>query len=81
MKQLLVQSVIHANEPVVQVVKEDSKLVTSEPRMCHNASGEYIRNHIRIFEYQSDCSESFLKGITGCLEMRYNQVQVIHCGF
>ena len=88
-QQLLTQTVIHADETVVQVLKEDGKLPTSESRMWLYASGEYSKNHIRIFEYQPDRSgkrpESFLKGFTGCLVTDgyagYNQVkQVIHCG-
>ena len=65
-QQLLTQSVIHADETVVQVLKEDNKPATSESRMWLYASGEYSRNNIRIFEYQLDRSgkrpESFLKG-------------------
>ena len=69
-QQLLAQSVIHADETVVQVLKEDGKPATSESRMWLYASGEYSKQHIRIFEYQPDRSgkrpESFLKGFTGC---------------
>ena len=88
-QQLLTQPVIHADETVVQVLKEDNKPATSESRMWLYASGEYSKNHIRIFEYQPDRSgkrpESFLRGFTGCLVMDgytgYNQVQnVKHCG-
>jgi hypothetical protein len=42
-----------------------------ESRMWLYASGEYSKNHVRIFEYQPDRSgkrpESFLKGFEGCL--------------
>ena len=88
-QQLLEQAVIHADETVVQVLKEDGKPATSESRMWLYASGEYSKNHIRIFEYQPDRSgkrpESFLKGFTGCLVTDgyagYNQVaKVTHCG-
>ena len=88
-QQLLSQSVIHADETVVQVLKEDNKPATSESRMWLYASGECSKQHIRIFEYQPDRSgkrpESFLKGFTGCLVTDgyagYNQVQkVTHCG-
>lgn len=87
-QQLLEQSVIHADETVVQVLKEEGKPATSESRMWVYASGERSKKHIRIFEYQPDRSgkrpESFLKGFTGCLVTDgyagYNQVQkVIHC--
>ena len=70
-RQLLEQSVIHADETVVQVLKEDNKPAASESRMWLYASGEYSSQHIRIFEYQPDRSgkrpESFLKGFNGCL--------------
>lgn len=49
MKQLLLeQSVIHADETVVQVLKEDGKAATSESRMWVYASGERSRKPIRI---------------------------------
>lgn len=88
-QQLLEQAVIHADETVVQVLKEDGKPAASESRMWVYASGAYSRRHIRIFEYQPDRSgkrpESFLKGFTGCLVTDgyagYNQVQkVTRCG-
>ena len=90
MKQrLLEQTVIHADETVVQVLKEDGKPATSESRMWVYASGERSTTPIRIFEYQPDRSgkrpESFLRGFTGCLVTDgyagYNQVaKVTHCG-
>ena len=90
MKQrLLEQNVIHADETVVQVLKEDGKSATSESRMWVYASGERGQKSVRIFEYQPDRSgkrpESFLRGFTGCLVTDgyagYNLVQkVIHCG-
>ena len=88
-QQLLAQSVIHADETVVQVLKEDNKPATSESRMWLYASGERSDMPVRIFEYQPDRSgkrpESFLNGFTGCLVTDgyagYNQVQkVTHCG-
>jgi transposase len=52
MKQhLLEQSVIHADETVVQVLKEDGKPATSESRMWVYASGERSTTPICIFEY------------------------------
>jgi transposase len=90
MKQrLLEQNVIHADESVVQVLKEDGKPATSESRMWVYATGERSEIPVRIFEYQPDRSgkrpESFLRGFTGCLVTDgysgYNQVQkVTHCG-
>lgn len=88
-QQLLTQSVIHADETVVQVLREDGKAATSESRMWLYASGEYSNAPIRIFEYQPDRSgkrpESFLKGFAGCLVTDgyagYNHVaNVTHCG-
>ncbi len=88
-QQLLNESVIHADETVVQVLKEDGKAATSESRMWLYASGEYSKRPIRLFEYQPDRSgkrpEAFLKGFTGCLVTDgyagYNQVTTaIHCG-
>ena len=70
-QQLLEQSVIHADETVVQALKEDNKPAASESRMWLYASGEYSNLHIRIFDYQPDRSgkrpESFLKGFNGWL--------------
>ena len=90
MKQrLLEQNVLHADESVVQVLKEDGKTASSESRMWVYASGDRSPIPVRIFEYQPDRSgkrpESFLRGFTGCLVTDgysgYNQVQkVIHCG-
>ena len=90
MKQrLLEQSVIHADETVVQVLKEDGKPATSESRMWLYASAALLRHQVRLFEYQPDRSgrraEAFLKGFTGCLVTDgyagYNQVQnVTRCG-
>ena len=90
MKQrLLEQGVIHADESVVQVLKEDGKPATAESRMWVYASGERSSTPVRIFEYQPDRSgkrpERFLRGFTGCLVTDgysgYNQVQkVTHCG-
>ena len=90
MKQrLLEQSVIHADETVVQVLKEDGKPAASESRMWLYASAALLRHQVRLFEYQPDRSgrraEAFLKGFTGCLVTDgyagYNQVQnVTRCG-
>ena len=88
-QQLLEQSVIHADETVIQALKEDNKPAASESRMGLYASGEYSNLHIRIFECQPDRSgkrpESFLKGFNGCLitdgYAGYNRVQkVTACG-
>lgn len=90
MKQrLLEQSIIHADESVVQVLKEEGKPATSESRMWLYASGERSRFQLRLFEYQPDRSgrrpESFLRGFEGALVTDgyagYNQVaKVTHYG-
>ena len=70
-QELLIHSVIHADETVVQVLKEDGKPATSESRMWLYASAALIRHQVRLFEYQPDRSgkrpEAFLKGFTGAL--------------
>ena len=88
-QELLTHSVIHADETVVQVLKEDNKPATSESRMWLYASAALLKHQVRLFEYQPDRSgkrpESFLRGFTGWLVTDgyagYNQVQkVTHCG-
>ena len=88
-QELLTHSVIHADETVIQVLKEEGKPATSESRMWLYASAALLRHQVRIFEYQPDRSgkrpESFLRGFAGCLVTDgyagYNQVQnVTHCG-
>lgn len=88
-KQLLSGRVIHADETVVQVLKEDSKPATSESRMWVYASNDRSGRPIRYFEYQPDRSgkhaAAFLKDFTGCLVTDgyagYNQVEgAVRCG-
>lgn len=88
-QELLTHSVIHADETVVQVLKEDNKPASSESRMWLYASAALLKHQVRLFEYQPDRSgkrpESFLRGFTGWLitdgYAGYNQVQgVTHCG-
>lgn len=88
-QELLTHSVIHADETVVQVLKEGGKPATSESRMWLYASAALLKHQVRLFEYQPDRSgkrpESFLRGFTGWLitdgYAGYNQVQgVTHCG-
>ena len=88
-QQIRDESVIHADETVVQVLKEPDKPATSESRMWIYASGEYSRKPVRIFEYQpdrkGDRAKAFLRGFSGCLVTDgyagYNYVEnVIHCG-
>ena len=88
-KQLLGCSVIHADETVVQVLKEDGKPAASESRMWVYASNDRSGKPIRYFEYQPSRSgkhaAAFLKGFNGCLVTDgyagYNQVEgVVRCG-
>ena len=70
-RQLPELDVIHADETVVQVLKENGKPATSESRMWVYASGRYEKNPIRFFEYQPDRSgkhpAALLKDFSGCL--------------
>lgn len=88
-QELLTHSVIHADETVVQVLKEEGKPATSESRMWLYASAALLRHQVRLFEYQPDRSgkrpESFLKGFEGALVTDgyagYNLLTgVTHCG-
>ena len=88
-KQLLSNSVIHADETAVQVLKEEGKPAASESRMWVYASSERSGRPIRYYEYQPSRSgkhaAAFLKGFTGCLVTDgyagYNQVEgVVRCG-
>ena len=83
------ETVIYADETVVQVLKEDGKPATSESRMWVYASGRYSQKQIRLFEYQPDRSGKhparLLKDFHGCLVTDgyagYNQVEgAIRCG-
>lgn len=88
-QELLTHSVIHADETVVQVLKEDGKPATSQSRMWLYASAALLKHQVRLFEYQPDRSgkrpEAFLKGFTGALVtdgyQAYNLLtKVTHCG-
>ena len=88
-KTLLESQVIHADETVVQVLKEPGKKPTSESRMWVYASGERSAKPVRYFEYQPDRSgkhpAALLKEFTGYLVTDgyagYNKVEsAVHCG-
>ena len=88
-KDLLDQAVIHADETVVQVLKEEGKSASSESRMWLYASGQRSRKQIRYFEYQPDRSgkhpAALLKDFRGCLVTDgyagYDKVpQAVRCG-
>lgn len=90
MKRMMLESgVIHADETVIQVLKEDGKPATSESRMWVYATPERSVRQIRLFEYQPDRkgirAAEFLKGFKGCLVTDgysgYDQVPgVTRCG-
>lgn len=88
-KHLLNCCVIHADETVVQVLKEEGKPATSESRMWVYASNNRSSKPVRFFEYQPSRSgkhaAAFLKVFSGCLVTDgysgYNQVDgVTYCG-
>jgi len=89
MKEYLInEPVIHADETVVQVLKEDGKKPSSESRMWVYSSGR-SRTPVVLFEYQPTRSgqhaKRFLEGFKGFLQTDgysgYSAVpDVIHCG-
>ena len=88
-QQIRREDVIHADETVVQVLKEPDKPAASESRMWVYASGEYSRKPVRLFEYQPDRkgtrARDFLRGFSGFLVTDgysgYNYVEdVTRCG-
>lgn len=89
MKQhLIAEPVIHADETVVQVLKEEGKNPSSESRMWVYASGR-SKSPVVLFEYQPTRSgqhaKRFLEGFNGILQTDgyagYSAVpDVIHCG-
>lgn len=88
-KALLESGVIHADETVVQVLKEDGKAPSAQSRMWVYASPPRSGKPVRYFEYQPDrkgCrAAEFLKEFHGCLVTDgysgYEQVEhVTRCG-
>lgn len=88
-KALLESGVIHADETVIQVLKEEGKTATSESRMWVYASPPRSGKPVRYFEYQPDRKGSraanFLRDFHGCLVTDgysgYEQVEAVtHCG-
>jgi transposase len=89
MKQnLITEPVIHADETVTQVLKEEGKNPSSESRMWVYASGK-SETPVVLFEYQPTRSgqhaKRFLEGFQGFLQTDgyagYNAVpNVVHCG-
>ena len=69
--ELLQQSVIHADETVLQVLKEKDRKAADESRMWVYASSKRAERQIRLFRYEDSragaCAEAMLKGFTGTL--------------
>ena len=70
-EKLLKQGVIHADETVIQVLKEEGRSPTSESRMWVYASSKRADIQVRIFEYRDsrsgDCAVEFLGDFRGIL--------------
>ena len=88
-KSLLQSTVIHADETVVQVLKEKDKSPQSESRMWVYCSGSYEKTPMVLYEYKptrsGEHARRFLNGFTGFLQTDgfsgYAKVQdVTHCG-
>lgn len=86
---LLDTKVIHADETVVQVLKEEGKAPSSESRMWVYCSGNTGSPPVILFEYQptrsGEHARRFLNGFGGFLQTDgysgYNKVpEVTHCG-
>lgn len=69
--ELLRQNVIHADETVLQVLKEKGRRPTDESRMWVYASSKRSDRQIRLFRYEGSragaCAEEMLKGFNGTL--------------
>lgn len=69
--ELLSQPVIHADETVLQVLKEQDRKATEKSRMWVYATGKRAERQVRLFRYESSragaCAEELLKGFTGVL--------------
>ena len=67
--ELLRQSVIHADETVIQVNKEPGRTATAESRIWAYASSKRAEKQIRCFRYEESrkgaCAEKVLKGYGG----------------
>ncbi|MDO0824401.1 IS66 family transposase [Desulfosporosinus nitroreducens] len=86
---LLEQAVVHADETVIQVLKEEGKKPSSESRMWIYCSGNTGKAPVVLFEYQptrsGEHAKRFLAGFHGILQTDgysgYNKVlEVTRCG-
>ena len=81
--ELLTQSTIHADETVMQVLKEKGKPASSESRMWVYSSAKRADIQLRCFEYRESRSgkwaKTFLEGFSGVLitdgYSGYNKIQ------
>lgn len=68
---LLTQSAIHADETVLQVLKEENRPASAESRMWVYASAKRADIQIRCFDYKDnrsgECAKDFLSGFHGIL--------------
>ena len=87
-EQLITEPLIHADESVLQVLKEEGRKATTESRMWVYTSGRSPTPAV-LFEYQPTRSgqhaRRFLEGFSGYLQTDgysgYNAVpDVVHCG-
>lgn len=82
-EELLSQAVIHADETVLQVLKEENRDPTAKSRMWVYASGKRCGNQARCFVYRDsrsgECAKDFLTDFHGILVADgysgYNKVQ------
>ena len=70
-EELLAQSVIHADETVLQVLKEPGRKAEAKSRLWVYATAKRSQRQIRIFQYESSrkgaCAEESLRGFHGVL--------------
>ena len=70
-EELVKQAVVHADETVLQVLKEPGKDPASESRMWVYASSKRADKQIRLFDYRDsrkgECAKEFLTGFHGVL--------------
>jgi len=86
---LLKQAVVHADETVIQVLKEEGKKPSSESRMWLYCSGNTVNQPVVLYEYQptrsGEHARRFLEGFHGYLQTDgysgYDKVRdVTRCG-
>ena len=71
LKELLSQTVIHADETVLQVNKEPGRGAAEESRIWAYASGKRAKRSVRYFRYEPSrkgaCAQEIMKGFHGVL--------------